>query len=149
MFINKKEIKYDLKLLAKLIFLFIVGGIIYCCIEIVYRGYTHWTMFFLGGLCFITCGALNEIWSWDVPLLKQMLIADLLVTSYELVSGIILNIILKLNVWDYTNMPFNFLGQICLPYMIIWFFLCGIAIVLDDYIRYWVFGEEHPRYKLL
>lgn len=38
----------------------VVGGLIYMGIEIIWRGYTHWTMGILGGLCFIIIGMLDE-----------------------------------------------------------------------------------------
>ena len=44
----------------------------------------------------------------------------------------IVNIILQWNVWDYSNVPFNVMGQICLPFSIIWFFLSLPAIVPAD-----------------
>ena len=50
--------------------------------------------------------------------------------------------------WDYSNMPLNILGQICLPYMLLWFVLTPAAIITDDYLRYLLFGEEKPRYRL-
>ena len=32
---------------------------------------------------------------------------------------------------------------------VIWFFMGGIAIIADDYIRYWFFDEEKPSYVFL
>ena len=52
--------------------LFIIGGFIYAGIEIGMRGFTHWSMFIVGGLCFIIIGLLNEWYTWDIPLLLQM-----------------------------------------------------------------------------
>lgn len=53
---------------------------------------------------------------------------------------------LGLGIWDYSNMPFNILGQICLPFSLLWVVLSACAIVIDDYERYWFFGEEKPYY---
>ena len=136
------------KLLLKYLFLFLVGGAIYCVIELLYRGHTHPSMYILGGLCFIVCGLFNEIFEWTTPLLIQMLLSSIAITILEFITGVIVNLILHLNVWDYSNLPFNLLGQICLPFCLIWFFLSLIGIVLDDYIRYYFFNEEKPQYKL-
>ena len=136
------------KLLLKYLFLFLVGGAIYCVIELLYRGYTHPSMYILGGLCFIVCGLFNEIFEWSTPLLIQMLLSSIAITILEFITGVIVNLILHLNVWDYSNLPFNLLGQICLPFCLIWFFLSLIGIVLDDYIRYYFFNEEKAQYKL-
>lgn len=137
-----------LKYLLKEFILFLIGGGIYYLFEILWRGYSHWTMFILGGICFVIIGLLNEQYDYNMPLVEQMFSSMIIVTTLEFISGVILNIILKLNIWDYSNLPFNLFGQICIPFMIIWFFLSPIAIVVDDYIRYFIFKEEKPHYKI-
>ena len=133
---------------SKYLFLFIAGGTIYGMIEMLSRGYTHWTMGVLGGICFICLGLINELLSWKTPLVLQMLIGSTIITILEFITGCIVNIWLGWNVWDYSNLPLNLLGQICLPFSILWYFISAIGIVIDDYIRYIYFDEEHPRYKL-
>ena len=105
-------------------------------------------MFILGGVCFVCLGLINEILSWDTPLVIQMLIGCIIITSLEFVIGVIVNLLLNLNVWDYSDLPFNLFGQICLQFSILWYFLSAVGIILDDYMRYWIFHEEKPRYKL-
>ena len=39
------------RLLNKYLFLFDVGGLLYILIELAWRGWSHWTMFILGGIC--------------------------------------------------------------------------------------------------
>ena len=82
-----------------------------------------------------------------MELWKQMLIGSGIVTALEFMSGYILNIKLGWHIWDYSNVPFNIMGQVCLPFTIAWFFISLIAIVTDDYLRYWLFDEEKPHYK--
>lgn len=129
--------------------LFSVGGTIYIMIEMLWRGYSHWSMFIVGGLCFVLIGLINEYYSYDIPLIWQMMIGACIVTVVEFVNGCIINLWLGLNVWDYSDMPFNIWGQVCLPYMVLWSLLSGVAIILDDYLRYWWFGEEYPHYKIV
>ena len=136
------------KIIAKYLFLGAIGSIIYMSLEILWRGYTHWTMGILGGICFICLGLINEILSWETPLVLQMLIGSTIITILEFITGCIVNIWLGWNVWDYSNLPLNLLGQICLPFSILWYFISAIGIVIDDYIRYIYFDEERPRYKL-
>ena len=64
-------------------------------------------------------------------------------------AGVIVNIWLKLGVWDYSGLPLNILGQVCLPFYFAWVGLSVVAIVFDDYLRYWFFGEEKPHYKIV
>lgn len=138
----------QLKMILKHIVLFFIGGIIYYLIEILWRGYSHISMVFCGGLCFILIGIVNELIPWDIKLWKQMLIGSVIVTVVEFFTGCIVNLWMGLKVWDYSNLPFNILGQICLPFCVAWFFLSLVAIVIDDYLRHWLFKEEKPHYNI-
>lgn len=131
---------------AKLLSLFLVGGLVYVCMELVFRGHTHWTMFLLGAICFIEIGFLNEIMPWETPLELQAVTGAILVTFNEFVSGCIINLGFGCNVWDYSNLPMNIMGQICIPFTILWIFVSILAIVVDDILRYYLWGEELPRY---
>ena len=134
---------------VKALVLWGIGGLMYICCELLFRGHSHWTMFIVGGLCFLCIGGINELIPWEMPLWQQALIGAVIVTVIEFVSGCIINIWLGWAVWDYSDMPFNVMGQICLPFTAIWLFLSVVAIILDDYLRYWLFGEEKPHYILL
>lgn len=138
-----------MKVFSKEFILFIIGGLLYILIELSYRGHSHWTMFILGGLCFVLIGGINNYISWDMPIYEQMMIGSVIITMLEFICGCIVNLWLGWDVWDYSNMPCNVLGQICLPFSILWFFISLVAIVADDYIRYWLFDEEKPRYNLV
>lgn len=127
--------------------LFVIGGLIYILIELIARGRTHWTMFIVGGVAFFLVGCINEKYK-KMSLVKQMLIGSVVITTLEFVCGYIVNLWLGWNVWDYNNMPLNLLGQICLPFTILWFFLSAVAIILDDYIRHLLWNEAIPKYKL-
>lgn len=133
--------------------LFCAGGSIYITIEILWRAFrgsdpTHWTMFILGGLYFLAIGAINEFFTWGTPFWLQSTIGAVVVLILEFVFGCVLNLWLGLNVWDYSDVPLNILGQVCLPFAFAWFFLAAVGIVLDDYLRYWLFEEDKPRYRM-
>lgn len=138
----------DIKQWLKIFILFLIGGFIYVAIELGFRGHSHWTMFLLGGLCFILIGGLNNYIPWEMSIIKQGIIGALIVTSLEFIFGLVLNLYLNLGIWDYSNMLFNILGQICLPFSIAWFFLSLVAIFVDDWLRYVLFKEEKPHYHL-
>lgn len=137
-----------LRRLVKPLILFGIGGLLYVLIEILWRGYSHWTMFILGGLCFLYAGAENEYTDWEVPIYLQSIKTAIVITFLEFICGVIVNMCLQWNVWDYSNMPFNFLGQICPQFSFLWLFVGTGAIILDDYLRYWLFDEEKPHYKM-
>lgn len=139
----------QLKQMLKLIILALIGGTVYVLIELVWRGHSHISMFILGALCFVLLGGINEFFSWELGIVWQMLMGASIVTVLEFIVGIIVNIWLGLEIWDYSNLPFNFMGQICLPFSLAWTVLSGVAIIADDYLRYWLFGEEKPHYRIL
>ena len=136
-----------MKAILKAIILMAVGGMLYALFEIGFRGYTHWTMIIVGGICFYLIGLINEVIPWEMEIWKQCVIGSLVVTAVEFVSGCIINLWLGWGVWDYSNMPFNILGQVCLPFSALWVLLSALAIILDDYLRYWLYHEEMPHYR--
>ena len=137
-----------IKLFLKYLFLGFIGGFTYYNIELMYRGYSHISMFLLASFLFILIGLMNEFLSWDTPLFIQSIIGAIIVTAFEFITGCIVNLWLGLNIWDYSNEPLNVMGQICLPFTLIWIVLSCIAIILDDYLRYYIFNEEKPHYKV-
>lgn len=132
----------------KYLTLFLIGGAACYSLEELFRGYSFYAMAVCGGLCFIICGSINEK-SRCMPLVLQQLIAASGITAIEFASGLILNVRLGMNMWDYSNMPGNIMGQICPQFTVLWFFLSAVGIVLDDLIRWQFFGEEKTHYHLL
>jgi uncharacterized membrane protein len=106
-------------------------------------------MFILGGFCGVIIGGLNNWYTWEMPLLNQMLISSGIITCLEYITGYIVNIKMKLNVWDYSNLPFNLDGQICLLFSFFWIFISLIAITLDDLLRHLLFDEPYQKYKII
>ena len=93
--------------------LFCAGGLGYMGLELLWRGWTHPALFFAGGTCFLLLGRLKQ----QPPWVKAVAGAGI-ITAVELVIGLLCN--RRYTVWDYRNAPFNFLGQICLPYCLLW-----------------------------
>lgn len=133
----------------KALVLFLIGAVLYAAIELLWRGHTHWTMAVLGGTLFLLLGGLNNWIPWEMPLLWQIVTGTGIVTATEFATGCILNLWLKLDIWDYSRLPGNILGQICPQFTLAWAGLSLVAIVLDDYIRHWLWGEETPHYKFI
>lgn len=137
------------KILRKHLVLAATGGLLYVILELVWRGRSHWTMFMLGGLCFVVLGLINEVLPWDMPLWQQALVGAVIVTVLEFLIGCVVNLWLCWSVWDYSGLPGNILGQICPQYCLLWLPVSLAGIVLDDWLRYWWWGEEWPRYRLI
>lgn len=136
-----KKNKFLIKLITYIV-IFITGGLIYMGLEMLWRGYTHWTMGIVAGIATILIGLINEIVPKDTPLLVQAPIASLIITELEYISGEILNVYLGLNIWDYSQMPLNVDDQVCLPASLLWMVIGLIAVVLDDFIRAKLDPEE-------
>jgi hypothetical protein rflaF_18891 len=119
--------------LAQYTFSFLMGYFIYSLIEIVSRGYTHWTMALTGGLVFSVLYAINS--RRTMTLIKSCFIGAVVITSIEFIVGVFDNIIMHWNVWDYSGMPFNILGQICPHFTLYWFLLCIPSYYLCMLIR--------------
>lgn len=123
-----------IQFLKKETIIFVIFGFLYICLELLYRGHTHISMFFVGGLCGVLIGLINDN-TPDMPLFYQCILGTTIVTLIEFISGCYLNIYLGLGIWDYSHVPFNFLGQVCLPFSIIWMLLSIPVIYLDDYLK--------------
>ena len=136
-------------IILKYLVLFVIDGSIYIVMELIYRGHSHISMFILGGIVGILVGGLNNWYTWEMSLLFQMGVSTIIITCLEYLTGAIVNIGLGLNVWDYSNLPLNIHGQICLYFSFVWFFVSFIAIVLGDLLRYKLFGEEFHKYRLI
>ncbi len=136
-----------MRLYLKYLFLFMSGGLMYNILEISFRGWTHWTMFILGGLCFTGLGLINEVIPWEMPLWQQVLIGACIITGMEFMTGCIVNLWLGWAIWDYSQMPGNILGQICPRFFVLWFPVSLAGILLDDWLRYLMFDENRPRYQ--
>jgi len=129
--------------------LWLWGGFMFYCIELLWRGYSYPSMFVLGGVCFLIIGGLNNYLPWSLGLAWQAIIGGAAVTVMELAAGVVLNLWLGLGIWDYSHLPLNLWGQICLYYSLIWVVLSAVGIFLDDYLRWKLYGEQQPKYTFI
>ncbi len=124
---------------------FLSGGIIYSLIEIAWRGYTHWTMTAAGGVCLLLIHFTSGRMRGKKLLLKCIASAGI-ITSVEFAAGVVVNMIFKLHVWDYSARPGNILGQICPLFTFLWFLLSVPAVyfsaLLDKFFLFLKKREE-------
>ena len=140
---NKKQV-------LKYIILFLVGYCVYIAIEVTFRNFSFPLMGIVGAVSFILIDRINEVIPWNTDLIIQSIIGSLIVTIFELVVGEGLKIFNQPPMWDYSSLPFNFDGVICLPFSLIWVLLSAIAIILADSINYYLLHEEAvPHYRIL
>lgn len=115
----------------KCYFLFIVGGLGYALLEIIARGHTHPSMAIAGGLSLISIDYIN-ISFYNSSIFYRGTLSALAITGIELIIGIWVNLLLDLKVWNYSEEPLNFLGQICLPYTFLWFLISTAVIIIME-----------------
>lgn len=106
---------------GKYIIIFGLGAFIYGAIEVIVRGYTHWTMALTGGAVMALFMLINR--SRDVNILLRCLLGALVITSLEFAVGAVVNLGLGWDVWNYSEKPFNIMGQICPLFTLGWFAL--------------------------
>ena len=128
--------------------LWLWGGFTYYVIELLWRGYSHPSMFIVGGICLLALGGINNELPWEMSLLLQAVIGAVVITVIELLCGLIVNVWLGLNVWDYSNLPLNVLGQISALFCVLWIPVAAFGIWLDDFLRWKLYGEVRPSYTL-
>lgn len=97
---------------------YLTGAAGYGALELLWRGWTHWTMLVVGGLCLCVMYVLAN--DTKFPRWQMWVLSAVFITTAEFVSGGIVNIALGWQVWDYTAMPGNLLGQICPLYCLLW-----------------------------
>ena len=135
----------------KNIVLFIIGCCFYIAIEVTYKGYSHVMMGICNGLAIMLIDKINDYISWDMDILIQGGIGSLIITTFKFVIGeIALHTNLIPAMWNYSNVPLNFDGVICLPFSIIWIGLSIIGILVADTINYYIINiQPCPYYKCM
>lgn len=114
--------------------IFLVGGIGYGAIEVAFRGYTHWSMLLTGGSAFLSLYLIQTTFP-NTSIFIKALFGMVVITLLEFSVGLIVNRVFSLGVWDYSNLPYNLLGQISLPFSACWYVLSIIAFFLLDNIK--------------
>lgn len=117
------------------LFLFFFGGLTYYTIEVVFRGYSHYSMILCGGLAFYLVSLFNRHYEKSLHLTTRLILSSTIITATELLFGVIFNLYLGYSVWDYSEHVIHFRGQICLTFSILWFFLSVPVLFIERWIR--------------
>lgn len=131
------------------------GATVYFFLEVAYKTITShperisWTILALAIVLCIPVERCGAELPWECPLWLQSLCCAILVTAVEFAAGLVLNVWLGLGTWDYSHLPFNLMGQICLQFFFVWWALCFLFIPVFDWMRWAVVGGERPHYRLI
>ncbi len=135
-----------------MIAIFLFSGSLYYILEVIFKKThsSHWSMFVLAGISSVLfIDGLNNLFSYEMDFLLQIFLCSTAITICELFVGLIVNT--DYSIWNYTNMPLNYKGQICLPFYFLWMLLSFIFIPFLDYIEWKIFKykpDTPPYYKV-
>ena len=107
--------------------LFYLGGCAYMGMELLWRGWSHGSMFLAGGTCFLLIGHLGEV-TPKLPLILRAPVGAGIITMVELGMGLLVN--RNYTVWDYRDQPWNLWGQVCPLFTVLWIPIALAAIFL-------------------
>ncbi len=109
--------------------LFYLGGCAYVGLELLFRGFSHGSMFLAGGASLVLIGQLNHV-EPKLSLPLRALAGAGIITMVELAAGLLFN--RDHSVWDYRNQPGNWLGQICPLFSLLWIGAAALVLVIHD-----------------
>ena len=115
------------------VLIFVIGGLSYCFLELLFRGRTHLSMFFAGGASAVMLHIIAT--KSSAPAWKKWIVAGAAITTMEFIVGAVVNLRMRLAVWDYSHMPMNLLGQISLQFSVLWVVLAIPVIWLFERIQ--------------
>lgn len=129
--------------------MFIVGFMSYITIEVLYRGFSYPSMGIVGGIIFILIDRINERYPWDLDLIYQGIIAGIYAILIELIVGLLDKEWLHINMWDYSDEAFNFMGIICPRFFLYWCILGILGVLVADFINYCLYRDSEPPYYII
>lgn len=142
-FFGKDTFGVKIMRIRKQILFFFVGGATYVTLEFLWRGWSHFSMFFAGGSCFLLLGKLHTVRP-RLPLPLRGIVGAGIITMVELLSGLLFN--RAYSVWDYRDLPYNYHGQICLQFFLLWIPLSIAAMFLYGWLDQKIsFYPESPK----
>lgn len=136
------------------VLLWVWTGTLYFFMEVIWKTVSgrpesiSWTMLLLAIFLAVPLERCGAELPWEMPLAVQSALCGAAITAVEFVAGLIINVWLGMDVWDYSHMPGNLMGQVCPQFWVMWTGLAALGIVMLDWMRYAVEGGERPHYVL-
>lgn len=133
LFANTTSMKRQL-FFQELTITFLLGCIAYPCLEIAFRGHSHWTMSLTGGLCFALLYDIQRRMP-HLPFWQKAMAGAFIITAAELSAGTVVNLWLGWAVWDYSGLRFHYLGQISFAFAALWYLLSSLFFAVAGCVR--------------
>jgi len=104
-------------------------------------GFSSGWMCIIGGISGLSLFGIYKLINKRFNIFFASILGAVIINIIEFISGVILNLNFKLNIWDYSNQYFNLLGQICLSHSFIYLlFICPVS--------FWFFGFLESQYQV-
>lgn len=130
--------------------IFLISGIIYVVLEILWRGHSHWTMFVCAGLCgLVMAGINNNLLEFDTDFRIQVVVSALCCSMAEFLFGLAFN--QDFTIWDYRDTwgTLHFLGdQVNILFFGIWILISIFALPFLDWLQWKMGLEKKPYYRI-
>lgn len=140
-------LKKFIKAFFQNLLLFFIGGSAYYYTEVLLRGWSHWSMFVLGGMCFCFFSLQKKAYWWNQNIVCQLARCIVFLLCGEFITGCMVNLWKGWDVWDYSEVPLNIYGQICFPMALVFVILCYLGLMVDDWIQVYAFGLDKDKIK--
>ena len=129
----------------KYLFMFSLFSFVGWILEFIYRGLRQQKILnpgFMNGcvlplygigaiICDMVCNMFQNVKS-DYNIICTFLIAVLMLSILEYITGLVLDKVFHMKLWDYSKYRFNIKGYICLQYSIMW----GLLFLVYNYFIY-------------
>lgn len=142
-----RHIKYKLGLF---ILIFILCGVIYYSMELIWRGYSHYSMFLCAGVAGLVIMFLNDhFYNFSTDFRIQSLTAGLICSIIEYGIGEIFN--RDYSIWDYRGLwgTISWLdNQVNILFVGLWIVISCFAIPFLDYMQWKLGLGKKPWYRI-
>lgn len=137
--------------------LFFLMGTAYMATEVVYNalvpfklsliGSSSIWMGAVGGALGVLLGGLSpggKLMPANSFYAARVIAGGLAINTVELLSGLVLNLMLGLDIWDYSDSFLNIAGQVCAYHAVMWFLFTPFVFWLDDVMRFYLYDGARP-----
>lgn len=130
--------------------IFIISGLIYVGLELLWRGRSHWTMFLCAGLCGLVMANINNNWlEFDTDFRIQVCASALLCSTFEFLFGIIFNG--DFSIWDYRGLwgTIHILNdQVNILFLGVWLLISCFGLPFLDWMQWKLGLAREPYYRI-
>ena len=139
-----------IKYLISFLFIYTLSGLMFYLAEILYRGYSHWTIFVCAGICGLGLALINDGgYRFETDYRIQIMSGAALCTFLSFIVGKLFNG--NYEIWDFRGMIGTlriFDNQVNLFFVGLWIIIAVIAIPILDFVQWQLGVGNKPYYRI-